>query len=49
MSIFADIEIIISALKTVDTFLGTLPPNAMVTKVKTELDQALAVVTPLGL
>ncbi len=48
MSIFADIELIVSVLKEVDQILGTLPQNAEIVKIKSKLDSALAAIAPLG-
>ena len=48
MSILADLSLILTVLKEIDTFLGTLPSSPEVTAVKSKLDSALAVVTPFA-
>lgn len=48
MSILTDLSLILTVLKEIDTFLGTLPENAEVTAVKAKLDSALAVVAPFA-
>ena len=49
MGILADLQLIVSVMREVDTLLGSLPASSEVTAVKSKLDSALSVLAALGL